>query len=67
MSQYMIDQLAITVITFALLFIGLIFVVGLLNSKKEIVSAITMWIIITLVAIGLILLFFGAIGRGPWG
>jgi len=46
--------------------VGTIFVVLLLNSGKEIVRTITVMIIIILVAIGLIYLFYDAMG-GYWG
>lgn len=46
--------------------VGTIFVVLLLNSEKEIVRTIMVMIIIILVAIGLIYLFYDAIG-GYWG
>jgi len=42
--------------------VGTIFVVLLLNSEKEIVRTITVMIIIILVAIGLIYLFYDAMG-----
>jgi len=44
--------------------VGTIFVVLLLNSEKEIVRTITVMIIIILVAIGLIYLFYDAMGGG---
>jgi len=46
--------------------VGAIFVVLFLNSEKEIVRTITVMIIIILVAIGLIYLFYDAMG-GYWG
>jgi len=54
-----IEELFIIIMVVA---VGTIFVVLLLNSEKEIVRTIMTMIIIILVAIGLIYLFYDAIG-----